>query len=132
MALQARSEATHPGTDFLQSAFAKGADALWILDRDAKVTRGGIVCDDQPEDRAGAICVQADVPGQYLRSLSSGVEVWAAGGKSYFAARVPVSQEGQAGGFVVAAFRRSPGILDRLPAFQSQTGENLQKHAALA
>src|SRR5260370_8366402 len=92
MALQARAEATHPGTDFLQSVFAKGADAIWILDRDGKVTRGGIGCDDQPEGRAGAICVQADVPGQYLRSLSSGVEVWTAGGRGYFATLVPPSQ----------------------------------------
>src|SRR5260370_40989596 len=127
MALQARAEATHPGTDFLQRVFAKGADAIWILDRDGKVTRGGIVCDDQPEDRAGAICVQADVPGQDLRSLSSGVEVWTAGGRSYFAARVPASQEGLAGGFVVAAFRTSPGIIDRLTAIQSQTREYFQE-----
>src|SRR5882762_8038742 len=94
MALQAQAEATRPSTDFLQRVFAKGADAVWVLDRDGKVIEGGIVCDNQPE-----------VSGQYLRSLPSGVEVWSAGGRRYFAARVPASQEGQARGFVVAAYR---------------------------
>src|SRR6267143_4426750 len=79
IALQARAEANRPSADFLQHVFARGADAVWILDRNSKVAGGGIVCDNQPEDRTGAICVQPDVPGQYLRSLQSGVEVWAAG-----------------------------------------------------
>src|SRR5712664_246391 len=105
IALQAQAEATRPGADFLQHVFTMGADAVWILDRDGKVTRGGIVCDDQPEDRTGAVCVQPDVPGQFLRSLPSGAEVWAAGGRNYFTARVPALQEGQAGGFFVAGYR---------------------------
>ncbi len=127
MALQAQAEATRPGADFLQQVFAKGADAVWILDRDGKVIRGGIVCDDQAEDRSGAVCVQPDVPGQYLQSLPSGVEVWAAGRRGYFAARVPASQEDQAGGFVVAGYRTSPNVLERLTAIQSQTREYYQE-----
>src|SRR6266481_5385413 len=127
MVLQAQAEATRPGTDFLQHVFAKGADAVWILDRDGKVMRGGIVCDVQPGDRGGTICVQPDARGQYLRSLPSGVEVWAAGGRSYFAARAPASKEGQAGGFVVAAYRTSPDVLERLTAIQSQTREYYQE-----
>jgi two-component system nitrogen regulation sensor histidine kinase NtrY len=127
MALQARAEANRTGEDFLQHIFAKGADAVWILDRDGKVMRGGIVCDDQPEDRTGAICTRPDVAGQYLRSLPSGVEVWAAGGKSYFAARVPANPEGQTGGSVVAAYRTSPGVLERLTAIQSQTRQYYQE-----
>ncbi len=127
MALQVRAEATRPVTDFLQHVFAKGADAAWILDRDGKVVRGGVVCDDQPEDRTGAICARPDVPGQFLRSLPSGVEIWAAGGRSYFAARIPASRQGQSGGFVVAAYRTSPGVLDRLAAIQSQTREYYQE-----
>src|SRR5437879_13265985 len=55
--------------------------------------------------------------------LPSGVEVWEAGGRSYFAARVPASEKGQAGGFVVAAYRASPGVLERLTTIQSQTRE---------
>jgi len=123
MALQAQAEAVRPGTDFLQHVFATGVDAVWILDRDGKVIRGGIVCDNQTEDRTGTICVQTDVPGQYLRSLQSGVEVWAAEGRNYFAARVPAGQGGPVGGFVVAANRTSPGVLERLTAIQSQTHE---------
>jgi two-component system, NtrC family, nitrogen regulation sensor histidine kinase NtrY len=127
MAMQARAEANRTGEDFLQHIFAKGADAVWILDRDGKVMRGGVVCDDQPEDRTGAICTRPDAAGQYLRSLPSGVEVWAAGGKSYFAARVPAKPEGQTGGSVVAAYRTSPGVLERLTAIQSQTRQYYQE-----
>ncbi len=60
LALQARAEADRPGTDFLEHVFAKGGDAVWLLDRDGKVLRGGIVCDSQPEDLTGAICVQPE------------------------------------------------------------------------
>ena len=123
MALQAQAEASHPGADFFQRVFAKGADALWFVGSDGRVVRGGIVCDSQSEDRSGAICVQSDVPGQYLRSLPSGVEIWAVGGRNYFAARVPASPEMLAGGFVVAAYRTSPDVLERLTAIQAQTRE---------
>jgi two-component system, NtrC family, nitrogen regulation sensor histidine kinase NtrY len=125
MALQAREDAAHPEADFLQLAFAKGADAVWVLDRNGKALRGGIVCDDQPENRSGTICAQPDVPGKYLRTLPSGVEVWSAGGRNYFATRVPASQDG-AGGSIVAAFRTSPDILGRLTAIQSQTQQYYQ------
>src|SRR5438067_5512857 len=127
MALQAQAEATRRGTDFLQYVFEKGADAVWILDRDGKVVKGGIVCDNQPENRTGAICVQPDMAGQYLRSLPSGVEVWSALGRSYFAARVASSQEGQPGGSVVAAYRTSADVLERLTTIQSQTQEYYQE-----
>jgi two-component system, NtrC family, nitrogen regulation sensor histidine kinase NtrY len=127
MALQAQAEANRPEADFFQHVFAKGADALWFVDRDGRVLRGGIVCDSQPEDRTGAICVQTDVLGQYLRSLPSGVEVWAVGGRNYFAARVPASPENPAGGFVVAAYRTSPEVLERLTAIQTQTHEYYQE-----
>ncbi len=127
MALQAREDAAHPDADFLQLAFAKGADAVWILDGDGKTLRGGIVCDNQPENRPRKICVQPDVPGKYLRSLPSGVEVWSAGGRNYFAARVPALQKDKAGGSIVAAFRTSPDILARLTAIESQTREYYQE-----
>src|SRR2546422_5244078 len=123
LALAAQAESSSSSAEFLRHVFAKGADAVWILDGDGKVIRGGIICDDRPEDRTGAICVQPDVPGEYLRSLQSGVEVWAAGGRRYFAARVRASQEGKAEGFAVAGFRTSPDVLERLTAIQSQTRE---------
>ena len=127
LALQARAEAARPGTNFLQPAFAKGADAVWILAQDGTTLRGGIVCENQPENRAGSICMQPDIPGQYLKSLPSGVEVWAAAGKNYFAARVPLSDESATGGFIVAANRTSPDILARLTAIESQTREYYQE-----
>src|SRR5260370_16717478 len=117
MAVQPRAEASRPGTDFLQHVFAMGADAAWILDRDRRVTRSGIVCDNQPEDRSGRICMQQDVPGHYLRTLPSGVEIWAAGGRNYFAARIPPSVEAPAVRFVVPAYRASPVVLNRLSTF---------------
>src|SRR6266446_536158 len=126
MALQAREDAAHRDADFLQLAFAKGADAVWVLDTDGKIVRGGIVCDDQPENRSGTICAQPDVAGRYLRTMPSGVEVWSAGGRNYFATRVPASQDAT-GGSIVAAFRTSPDIVGRLTAIQSQTQEYYQE-----
>src|SRR5216117_3646868 len=119
MASQAQAEASRHSADFLQHVFEKGADAVWILDRDGKVVKGGIVCDNQPENRTDAICVQPNVWGKYLRSLPSGVEIWAAGGRSYFGARVASSLEGQPDGFVVAAYRTTPDVLERLTTIQS-------------
>src|SRR5260370_69127 len=127
MAVQPRAEASRPGTDFLQHVFAMGADAAWMLDRDCRVPRSGFVWDNQPADRSGRICMQQEVPGHYLRTLPSGVEIWAAGGRNYFAARVPASGEGPAGGFVVAAYRASTGVLERLTTIQSQTQEYYQE-----
>jgi hypothetical protein len=67
--LQLQSEVQKPGDDFMQHAFAKGADAVWILDQNGKPVRGEMVCDDQPEDRRGAICMRPTASGEYLRSL---------------------------------------------------------------
>src|SRR5712691_3218221 len=126
-ALQAQADASRPGEDFLRRALARGADAIWILNRDGKAINGGVTCDNQPEDRSGTICVQLNVLGEYLRSLPSGVEVWQAGGRNYFAARVPDSRAGRNAGFVVAAYRTSPDILSRLTSIQSQTREYYQE-----
>src|SRR5215468_2987258 len=103
LALQAQSETQRSGEDFLQHVFAKGADAVWILDQNGKVIRGGTVCENQPEDRRGALCVESVVPAEYLRSLQSGVEVWQAGRRNYFAARVQNFDNGKPAGFIVAA-----------------------------
>jgi two-component system, NtrC family, nitrogen regulation sensor histidine kinase NtrY len=126
LALQVQSEAQKPGDDFLQDAFAKGAEAVWILDQSGKPVRGAIVCDHQPEDRRRAICVQPTASGEYLRSLESGVEVWQAEGKDYFGARVPNFENGKPTGFIVAAHRTSPGVLTRLATIQTQTREYYQ------
>jgi len=126
LALQVQLDAQRPGDDFLQHAFAKGADAVWILDENGKPVRGGIVCDDQPEDRRGTICVQSNISGEYLRSLQSGVEVWQAGGRNFFGARIPNLENGKLAGFTVAANRTSPDVLTRLATIQAQTEEYYQ------
>ncbi|HEX8766597.1 MAG TPA: hypothetical protein VF740_15620, partial [Candidatus Acidoferrum sp.] len=99
LALQVRSDTQGSGDDFLQHAFAKGADAVWILDKNRNVIGGGTVCDNQPDDRRGTICVESHVRGEYLRSLPSGVEVWRAGNKNYFGARVQNFKGGNPVGF---------------------------------
>ena len=127
LALQAQSETQRPGDDFLQRVFARGADAIWILDQNGNVIRGGTICENQQEDRRGPICVESNVPGEYLRSLQSGVEVWQSGGRNYFGARVPNIENGKATGFTVAAFRTSPNVLTRLEAIETQTQEYYQE-----
>jgi len=122
MAEQVREETARPSEGFLRHALARGADAVWILDAHGKPVRGGIACDNQPEDRR-TICEQAGVLGNFARSLPSGAEIWDADGKSYFAARVPMLQGGRPAGFIVTAHRTSPGILTSLAAIQSQTSE---------
>ena len=126
LALQVQSEVEKPAADFMQDAFAKGADAVWILDQSGKPVRGGTVCDNQPEVRRGAICIEPNASGEYLRSLDSGVEVWQAEGKNYFGARVPNFENGKPVGSIVAAYRTSPGVLNRLAAIQTQTHEYYQ------
>ena len=126
LALQVQSEAQKPDDDFMPDAFARGADAVWILDPSGKPVRGEIVCDNQPEDRRGAICTEPHASGEYLRSLESGVEVWQAEGKNYFGARVPNVENGKRVGSIVAAYRTSPGVLNRLAAIQTETREYYQ------
>ena len=100
--------------DVLKHAFESGLDAVWILDKDGKFVRGGVACDDQPEDRAGQICEHMGVTGTPLRTLPSGVEVWSAQGKEYLVARV---------GFVAVGYRTSPNFLARLTEIQQETQE---------
>src|SRR5260370_23028826 len=42
IALQVQEEAKRQETDYLQHAFARGAHAVWILDRDGAAVRRGI------------------------------------------------------------------------------------------
>jgi len=122
-ARQAQAAASLPINELLQHAFASGVDAIWWLDKDGKAVHGGVVCDDQPEDRSGAICQHAGVLGNLLRTLPSGVEVWQAQGKNYLVARVPTVDGGKTTGFVAAGYRTSPDFLNRLSLIQTQTRE---------
>ena len=113
--------------DELQHGLAKGADAVWVLDKDGTATRGGVVCDNQSEERQGPICAQAGVLGKLVRVMQSGVEVWTADGKDYFAARVPNVRGGQAVGYTVAAYRTTPNFLSRITDIEAQTLEYYQE-----
>src|SRR5260370_19923584 len=44
LAMQVQSEAQRSGDDFLQHAFAKGADAVWSLDQQGSPSRDADVC----------------------------------------------------------------------------------------
>jgi two-component system nitrogen regulation sensor histidine kinase NtrY len=100
--------------EMLKRAFESGLDAVWILDEDGKIVRGGVVCDDQPEDRSGQICEHVGVTGSAVGTLPSGVEVWAAQSKEYLVARV---------GAVAAGYRTSPNFLARMTEIQQETQE---------
>jgi two-component system, NtrC family, nitrogen regulation sensor histidine kinase NtrY len=107
----------------LQHAFANGADALWILDKDGNPTHGGVICENQSEEREGHICAQLGILGKLVRVMPSGVEVWTAAGKDYFAGRVPNVHAGQTVGYTVAAYRTSPNFLARITDIESETRE---------
>ncbi len=121
MAVEVQADGSPSIEDKLQYAFAKGADAVWILDKDGNSTRGGVTCEHQAEDGQGPICAQIGVLGKFVRLMPSGIEVWTADGKDYFAVRVPTLREGQPVGYTVAAYRTSPKFLSRITDIQSYT-----------
>lgn len=108
---------------FLQHSLGLGLDAVWLLDGNGKFLKGGTICDDQPEDRSMEICTVSGVQGSMQNTLPSGVEIWQAKDKSYFAARVPVHRADPSKGFLVAAYRTSPDFLKRWTTIREQTQE---------
>jgi two-component system, NtrC family, nitrogen regulation sensor histidine kinase NtrY len=120
---QAAMHVTETPESFLAHALADGLDAVWVYDAAGHFLRGGILCDDQQEDRTVATCTIAGVQGEMQRTLPSGVEVWQADGKSYFAARVPALLDGQKSGVLIAAYRTSPDFMKRWAVIQAQTQE---------
>src|SRR4029077_5284813 len=123
LARQGQSNSALPINELLQRALSSGLDAVWLLDKDGKALRGGVVCDDQPEDRSGAVCQHAGVLGSLLHTLPSGVEVWAAQGKNYLVARIPALDSGKEPGYIAAGYRTSPDFLNRFTLTQTQTRE---------
>jgi two-component system nitrogen regulation sensor histidine kinase NtrY len=120
---QAAMHATETPESFLAHSLSLGLDAVWLYDAQGTLLRGGVVCDDQSEDRTLATCTVAGVQGERQRTLPSGVEIWQANGKSYFAARVPAILDGGKPGVLVAAYRTSPDFLKRWTTIQEQTKE---------
>jgi PAS domain S-box-containing protein len=123
LARQAQKTFSLPTTEVLQHAFASGLDAVWVLDKDGKPVRGGVVCEEQPEDRSGAICQRAGVFGSPLLTLPSGVEVWQAQGRNYLVARIPTAENGKNTGYVAAGYRTSPDFLNRFTLIQAKMRE---------
>ena len=111
----------------LQHAFTKGAEAVWFLDKDGNSVGGGVVCDEQREDRQIPVCAQIGVLGKFVRAMPSGIEVWTAGGKDYFAARIPILRGSQTTGYIAAAYRTTPKFLTRYTEIQSYTREYNQE-----
>jgi PAS domain S-box-containing protein len=106
--------------ELLQRSFSSGLDAVWLLDKDGNTVGGGVVCEEQPEDRSGVICQHAGVLGSPLRTLPSGVEVWQAQGKNYLVARIPTVELGKNSGYVAAGYRTSPDFLSRFTLIQTK------------
>ena len=111
----------------MQHAFSKGADAVWILDRNGNATEGGVVCENLPEERTGEICSELGVLGKQVRTMPTGIEVWEASDRNYFAVRIPSPPGVEPPGFTVAAYRTSPNFLSRITDIQSETLEYNQE-----
>jgi two-component system nitrogen regulation sensor histidine kinase NtrY len=127
---QAAQHAGETPEAFLQHAFTAGLDAVWVFDSKGKFVKGGVVCDDQQEDRTLNICSVSGEQGTLQNSLPSGVEIWQSKNRSYFAAHVPVTLNGSEQGTLVAAYRTGPDFVKRWTVIQQQISdyENLKQN----
>jgi two-component system, NtrC family, nitrogen regulation sensor histidine kinase NtrY len=123
LARHVQADSAEPTEKILQDAFKSGLDALWILDKNGNVVRGGVVCDDQPEDRSAQICESVGVVGKPMKTLPSGVEIWEARGKDYLVGRIPAFDKGQVVGSIAAGYLTSPSFLTRLTDIQAHRDE---------
>jgi two-component system nitrogen regulation sensor histidine kinase NtrY len=123
LARQAQINSGQPTDELLKHGFESGLDALWILDKDGKLIRGGVACDDQPEDRTGQLCERVGVSGTLTRTLPSGIEIWDAQGKSYLVARIPTIDKGRTVGYIAAGYLTSPNFLARITEIQARRDE---------
>jgi two-component system nitrogen regulation sensor histidine kinase NtrY len=120
---QAAAHLGEPPDEFLQHAFDLGLDGVWVFDAHGKFVQGGVACENRPEPPSNQPCRTPGVLGSLQRSLPSGVEIWQAGGKSYFASQIPIRLADGAAGSLVAAYRTAPDFYDRLTSIQAQTRE---------
>src|SRR6202043_525297 len=120
LARQAQINSGQPTDELLKHGFESGLDALWILDKDGKLIRGGVACDDEPEDRTGQLCERVGVSGIPARTLPSGIEIWDAQGKSYLVARIPTIDKGRTVGYIAAGYLTSPNFLARITEIQGR------------
>ena len=82
---QAALHAQETPEAFLEHSVAAGLDAAWLFDAQGKFLKGGVACDNQPENRSLESCTVSGVPGTLNQTLPSGIEIWEAGGRTYFA-----------------------------------------------
>jgi two-component system, NtrC family, nitrogen regulation sensor histidine kinase NtrY len=108
---------------FLQHALDLGLDAVWLFDANGKFVMGGVACNDHPDVPSSQLCREPGVIGSLDRTLPSGVEIWLARGKTYFATHVPVQSSDHKPGTLVAAYRTSPDFLTRWATIQSRIQE---------
>jgi len=118
---QAATHAADSQEEFVQQALRIGLDGVWLFDANGQFLKGGVICADQPEDRSLEICSVTGAKGSLQITLPSGIEIWRARDKSYFAAGVAVNLAGQGHGTLVAAYRTSPDFLSRWTTIQTQT-----------
>jgi two-component system, NtrC family, nitrogen regulation sensor histidine kinase NtrY len=120
---QASLHLSDPDGPFLEHALSLGLDALWVFDSHGNLIKGGVACDDQPEDRSHDICAIAGERGVLQTTLPSGMEIWQSKGQSYFAAEIPLALSPTEKGTLVAAYRTGPDFLKRWQVIQTQTQE---------
>jgi two-component system, NtrC family, nitrogen regulation sensor histidine kinase NtrY len=120
---QVASHAGESSDVFLQHALDLGLDAVWLFDANGKFVMGGVACNDRPDVPASQLCREPGVIGSLDRTLPSGVEIWLARGKTYFATHVPVQSPDQKPGTLVVAYRTSPDFLSRWTTIQSRIQE---------
>jgi PAS domain S-box-containing protein len=123
LARQAQAFSGLPDEVFLQRSLALGADAIWVLDKDGKAVRGGVLCDNVPAERTENVCVLTGALGKQTRTLQSGIELWEADGKNYLAARIPLAAPTSQSAFLLAGYRTTPDFYSRIVEIQKQTGE---------
>jgi PAS domain S-box-containing protein len=123
LAHQLEPLAARPANEFLSRAFAAGADAIWIVDENNNAVSGGVICENAPEIRDAATCVEPNVLGKQVRVLPSGIEIWQAGKSTYSGARIPMNDPGQPLRYLLAAYRTNPVFFDRLNQIQSETAQ---------
>src|SRR5271168_4297440 len=72
---QAARHAGESSEAFLQHSLSQGLDAVWLFDADKKFLKGGVICDNQPEDRSEDLCTVSGLQGSLQTILPSGVQV---------------------------------------------------------
>jgi len=123
LAYQAATDANVEPEAFLQHAASLGLDAAWLFDEHGRLLKGGVTCANQSENRVTDLCTVSGVTGNRVRSLPSGVEIWQAAGKTYFAASIPLDLPNRPHATLVAAYLTSPDFLTRWGTIQAQTQE---------